>query len=156
MKKVISFGKFAVDSKRRINEIKVTIELKYDKGKDFPVFSASGEVWDNKKWDNDIIMGGQCLDTLAEYVKTPLFTEIYDLWQKYHLNDLNAGTPEQTAYLDAKQAEGWKYDYKQACDMLSAAGLNPVNFNGQPYYYGHAWIYRAIPEEDLNRIKALF
>ena len=88
MKKTFKFGEFAIaDKKIKNNEITITIELKdSEKGK---TFSACGYVWNSKH--TDIIMGGQCIDDLEQYLKNnKTYLTILELWQKYHLNDMHA------------------------------------------------------------------
>ena len=88
MKKTFNFGKRAImNPKIKNNEVTITIELeKKEKGL---VFSACGDVWNSKH--TDIVMGGQCLDSLYPYLKNnKKYLEILDLWKKYHLNDMNA------------------------------------------------------------------
>ena len=88
MKKTFNFGKKAVANPRiKNNEVTITIELRdTDKGLEF---SASGYVWNSKH--TDIIMGGQCIDDLGKYLRgNKVYKEILDLWQKYHLNGMNA------------------------------------------------------------------
>ena len=82
MKKTFNFGEFAVVNKKvKNNKITITIELKDSKkGK---IFSACGNVWDGKR--TDIIMGGQCIDDLGQYLKNnKTYLTILELWQKYH------------------------------------------------------------------------
>ena len=88
MKNTISFGKYAIYSNKKINEVTVSIELREKDNK--PVLSICGNVWNIRH--TDILMGGQCLDELAKYIDCPLFKEIYRLWKNYHLNDMHAGT----------------------------------------------------------------
>ena len=66
-------------------------------------FSASG-LHDQqfcpsmKDWDYQC--AGQCLDTIAEkWWQSKKVQTIVKLWRKYHLNDMNAGSPKQTEYL---------------------------------------------------------
>jgi hypothetical protein len=122
-------------------------------------FSVCGTVYNRLK--TDCYMGGQCLDEIARYIKTPLFKEIYTLWKKYHLNSMNAGTPEQTAAIEEWKKQGNKYDYTKVCEYLKSIGLYEVNYTGlsvgkvynnEPYKYGHGWLVREIPENDLKRI----
>jgi hypothetical protein len=86
---------------------------------------------------------------------------------------MNAGTPEQTEAIKKWEAEGNRYDYKAVCEYLKEIGLYevPLDKDAYPdvyereaekqetdkpvYRYGHAWLYRAIPEKDLNRIKEI-
>lgn len=178
MKKVFNFGKINYNESGRKN-CPVTVELELRKkggektftidpktkeriytGETTPIyyeFSASGTIWNAKK--TDCLEGGQCLDTIAEYIKDPLFLEIYGLWGKYHLNGMNAGTPEQK---EAIQKMGSRsYNYKTVCEYLKNIGLYEVNYTGlsigkvynnEPYKYGHAWLIREIPQDVITRI----
>lgn len=93
LKRVIKFGRIAYYSKRKIYPVEVTIELR-DSDTDKPEFVVSCEVWNSKR--TDTVMGGQCLDSVALYFKNDkLYQLILNLWKKYHLNGLNAGTAEQ-------------------------------------------------------------
>lgn len=69
----------------------VTLELK-ENTKNKPVFSASAYL---KEYGTQLELGGQCLDTIWNEFNhiirnKDLYKQIMDLWQKYHLNDLNA------------------------------------------------------------------
>ena len=127
-------------------------------------FTASGNIWNH--CHSSIYSGGQNLDEIAKYVKTPLFKKIYTFWKKYHLNGLHAGTPEQEKAISVWKSNGNEYDYKKACEMLKNCGLYEVPLtadligtrkaDGKPYRYGHGWVIDNIPEKDLEEIKNLF
>lgn len=155
MKKVFNFGKIAYYGSRKINLVTVEVGLKNDdNGR--PVFTASANVWNNLH--TGIVAGGQCLDDLAPYFKgNKLYNTILGLWERNPLNDLNPGTPEQMACIEAhrneiNEADGW---YIKELNLLKKYGLDIVEYNGKPYKYGTAWIYREIPTEDLEAIKNL-
>ena len=126
-------------------------------------FSAYGNIWNHMH--TDIYCGGQCLDEIAKYVKSPVFCQIHDFWKKYHLNGMHAGTPEQEKAIEKWEAEGNKYDYTKVCEMLKNCGLYEVSLNsrligtrnadGKPYKYGYGWVIEDIPEDDLQKILAL-
>lgn len=108
---------------------------------------------------------GQCLDEIAKHCKNSTFMAIYRLWQKYHLNGMHAGTPEQEKALERWKNAGNKYNYDGACEYLKSCGLYEVNYTGkttgrmynnEPYKYGHAWIVNDIPADDLQKINNLF
>jgi hypothetical protein len=152
MEKTFNFGKIDLyGTGRRVNLVIVKAELK-EKEEGKPVFSASAEIWNSRK--TDCICCGQCLDEVAEFVKDKTFQKLYYFWQNYHLNDMHAGTPEQEKAIDV-----WKqnnvYDYKKACEYLTAINMYEVIYEGKPYKYGHAWMYEPIPENDLAEIKSL-
>lgn len=94
MKKIFNFGKIDFDNVGRDVNI-VTVECEYTTEKDQKRFTASGNIWNASR--RDVICGGQCLDTIAEYIKTPLFMEILRLWRLYHLNDMHPECEHQAA-----------------------------------------------------------
>lgn len=150
----ISFGK--VDGYKigkRNCEVTLEVELRKDK-EGRPVFSACGNLWNNLH--TDIIWGGQCIDDLANEFpslrRNKLYMEILDLWKKHHLNDMNAGTPEQEEAVEWYRKHNGSYDYTKVCDYLKEKGLYEVDLNGEKYRYGSSWLYREIPEGDLRRI----
>ena len=116
-----------------------------------PCFSVCGDVKRRTRY----VAGGQCLDDMLPFLKgNSFFTKVHDYWKKYHLNDLTAGTPEQEQAIASAKAEGkLKYPcsdyYKECCDYLSSIGLYEVMLDGEPYKYGHKWLYRPIPNEVL-------
>lgn len=82
-------------------EAALTWELRQDGDK--LEFSACGEVWNPLK--TDIVQGGQCVDELAAlFQRDVLAQRIRRTWAAYHLNEMNAGTPEQSAALEAGRA----------------------------------------------------
>lgn len=163
--KVIELGKVDMEaywSKSRDSknfEYPVTIEvtLKYDPDKG-PVFSACGNIWEKDR--SDIIIGGQCFDTLAQtdIANDPTFIEVYRLWKLYHLNDMHAGTPEQEDAIRQGVKNGElsrNADYTTTVQYLKDKNLYEVPLNGTTYRYGHAWLYEPIPKEDLDKIQEL-
>lgn len=106
----------------------------------------------------DCDFGGQCLDDeyftkLAE--KNYLVKEIVRLWKAYHLNDMNAGTPKQTEVLD-DYFKDKSYDYEVARKVLEENNLLFDTLeDGTKYEYGTSWLYRPIPEKDLEEIKLI-
>ena len=68
---------------------------------------------------------------------------------------MHAGTIDQESAIAAWEAKGNRYDYTAVCDMLRGLGLYEVEVDGKPYKYGHSWLYRAIPEGDLDRINEI-
>ena len=180
MKKTFNFGKIDyMDRGRKDCTVDVTISLEekggekvLDKDGNFTgdycnkyvEFTASGHIWNNLH--TNYYSGGQNLDEIAEYIKTPLFQKIYTFWEKYHLNGMHAGTPEQEEAIEKWEAEGNKYDYEKACEMLKKCALYEVPLNadligtrkayGKPYKYGQGWVIENIPENDLEEIRNLF
>lgn len=146
---------------KKINSVDLKIELENEingfTGEEYKSFTVSGNIWSSNH--TDICCGGQCLETIAEYIKNnEEFDFIYDMWQKYHLNGLHAGTKEQESVLKKATENGilsscGANNYKECCDYLKEIGLYEVEVNGKPYKYGTGWLHENIPEEDLERIE---
>lgn len=138
MQRVISFGKVAYTGNRKSYEVTLEIELDY-KDKNKPVFSVCGNVWNTHH--TDIVMGGQCIDGVwQEYKhqlhKPVLYKKIMGLWQRNHLNDLQAGCIHQRML---------QWDNRYISEKCPYCG----------YKYGTAWLYKPIPFRDLYAIKKL-
>jgi hypothetical protein len=143
MKRVFEFGKIAYEGERKENL--VTVEVGLQKKKEGYVFSACCCVWNKNK--TDIFRGGQCFDGLLQYINQlddkKLFVEIWELWKKWHLNDMHAGTEKQE-----KALKNFNGDYKAQCEYLEKKGL----LIDDGYKYGTSWLFRKIDKNDLIRI----
>lgn len=149
------FPKIAYTSKRRINLPTLEVDF-YHNSKGQYVFSVCGEIWNSRH--TDCITCGQCLDTMDEIPElhhNPLFAKIYRLWKLYHLNDCHAGTELQESsvneYRDVCRISHKHCDYDGICAYLKEKGCYIDN----GYQYGSAWLWRAIPDEDLDIIGEL-
>ena len=184
MKKTFNFGKIKCTNKsKRVNEVEITVELRNRGGEqtftvdrktgektilgrtpEYVELSICGTVWNARH--TDCVMGGQCLDSIAEYrdqLSDPeLFDTILDLWHKYHLNGMHAGTPEQEAAIEEWKAAGNRYEYAAVCDMLRDRGLYEINYTGisvgrryenEPYKYGHGWLVQELPGDVLLKVE---
>lgn len=77
------------------------------------------------------------------------------VWDRWHLNDMTAGSPAQEEWLRANPVEAKypKSHYEEACKALAAAGLHPDPSNG--YKYGSAWLLEEVPEDVLKFLAGL-
>lgn len=105
---------------------------------------------------------GQCREAITGIKFKPAWdvdcARLYEVWNEWHLNELTAGSPAQTAFLKANPIEGHLDHYNSACAALTLAGLNPdagYIHKGEPYRYGTAWLRRTVPEEVLEFLHAL-
>ena len=106
MKRTFDFG--CIDFKGRGKAVNhVTVEMEYKTNGDKKCFSVCGKVWNARH--SDIVCGGQCLDTIALYINNPVFSEIYRLWELYHLNDMHPECVHQ-------HADGW---HKKASEEVT-------------------------------------
>lgn len=151
-RKVISFGKHAIYSVRKINEVTIELELRKD-DKSRLEFSASGNVWNGSH--TDIMMGGQCIDSILKECRAlrsnKLCLEIEGLWKRNHLNGMHAGTEKQEKALEEMPTDEKYQGYNEICAFLESKGL----LVDDGYKYGTAWLYREISDEDLKRIEEI-
>ena len=125
---------------------KVTVQLK--ESKKGVIFSVCGDIIN--------MSSGQNIEELNIYFgEKPLFKEIYTLWKKHHLNDMNAGTVKQENAINEQEYLYGKMDYSAECGYLKSINLFEVPLNGEVYKYGSKWLYREIPDHDLRRIENL-
>ena len=66
-----------------------------------PYFSVCGELWNNLH--TDIIRGGQCVGELymTYFADSSFFKTIYELWQKYHLRDIDSIPADDLAVINS-------------------------------------------------------
>lgn len=83
----------------------------------------------------------------------PMVARLLDIWQRWHLNDMRAGSPAQEEFLRTNPV-AFKYPeshYEKASEALAAAGLNP---DADGYKYGHAWKREAVPADVIAELQA--
>lgn len=129
---------------RKVNQGYLELDLKNG------VFSARGGIKNGRGTDS--IIGGQALDDMAPYFKDNKdFNTIRDMWKKYHLNDMHAGTEKQESALEKKFGNRNASDYDKHVEYLKSVGL----YEDNGYKYGTGWLKRDIPTNDLKKIKDL-
>ena len=152
MKKTIQFGKVDYMNNGKKNCL-IEVELNFDGVR----FSASGTIWNHLK--TDCYSAGQNLDTIKKFLpNNKLFNKIYNIWKKYHLNDLTAGSPKQVEYLESITKPEDAEFYKWECEELEKVNLlhdASYLYNGKPYKYGTAWLTTEIPTEVKQEINNL-
>lgn len=103
---------------------------------------------------------GQCQNSLLEITEydndwsKEKVEELFSIWERWHLNDMRAGSPKQEEFLRMNPVQ-YKYPqsyFVEACRALSMAGLHPDPETG--YRYGSAWIYEKIPESVLDTLRS--
>lgn len=89
---------------------------------------------------------------------TESIREFLAVWDRWHLNDMRAGSPDQEKFLRDNPIKGVMDHYTRACKALESAGLQPDSNlirNGQPYKYGSAWLLEEVPTEVIEYLSAL-
>ena len=100
MRREFSFGKFAYNGKRKVNEVTLEVELREWNG--YPEFTAHAMVWNSVH--TDIVSGGQMIDKLYNRFATlgdsVLYKTIMQLWKKYHLHNISDIPAEDKELID--------------------------------------------------------
>lgn len=159
--KEIEFGKIAyTNENRKSNLVTLRVGLtKHSESDKLDIYGKklngyyslgiSASVYNQTK--TYIVAGGQCLDELIKHESlksSDLFVKLYNIWKRWHLNDLHAGLKVQTDFIKDNIKE---YDYTRACRLLKAADLYEIN----GYKYGHGWLVEELPSEVVEFIKGL-
>jgi hypothetical protein len=104
-----------------------------------------------------IVMHEWQIEEYAPNWTPALETQFRAVWDMWHLNDMQAGTPAQMAHLRALEAQGrdWRKEgatshYHWALAELDAAGLNP-----QGGEYGRRWYRVEVPGDVLAFLQSL-
>ena len=105
---------------------------------------------------------GQIVDSvrdvphLAEGWTPGMITRLVEVWERWHLNDMQAGSPRQRAWLEANPISVTypESHYVVACERLAAADLNPDTEHGD-YAYGSAWLREEVPEDVIEFLAGL-
>lgn len=102
----------------------------------------------------------ETLDRLAFYAPgwdADSVRRFKECWERWHLNDMHAGTPAQEAAVKAWLDEDNRpYDYDRVCLMLQGKNLNPDKSNQrEAYLYGTRWLFEAVPLDVLEYLEGL-
>ena len=170
-KAVLSLPKVAAYGKRRIHSVTLELELRkahWYCGKrtvelepareDLLELTICGEIKNGN--GGGFYSGGQNISEVVSYYPTKRLQRIQEIWERYHLNGMKAGTSKQKEVLDAhkktlskKEREEFNQDHYANClKVLEAAGLK----EDRGYTYGSAWLIEEIPADIIEEIKALF
>lgn len=149
-RKTLDFGKVDYNGSGRKN-CRVTVEVELREQNGNLELSICGSVWN--PGETDIYSGGQNLDQLVELVPTAKMRRIHEVWQRWHLNAMKAGTPAQEAFLRLRKADFPGYPtsyYDWAKDVLRSHGLQPDN----GYSYGSAWLTEELPADIIAEVRS--
>lgn len=110
------------------------------------VLSIYGDMYTGKTYKR-LECWGQIYDCFV--AKTPAQKKLVEFWKKHHLNDLKAGTKEQTELLEEyRKTAANKYDYTEECKYLEEKGM----LVDRGYKYGTSWLCTTFPKEELLTI----
>lgn len=156
-------------------EIKWSNRLNPHRGPDLSITGVVGPRKDGNCFGSCGQIDPIAIDELAPGWTVEMVAKLNEIWGRWHLNGMRAGSPRQEAHLrqlKAGGAEPWRDSdprwtpsnvpdhYAWAQIVLAEAGLQPdLEFNhptkNVPYMYGHAWISEELPAEVLDWLFAL-
>lgn len=79
-------------------------------------------------------------------------SRLHSVWNRWHLNDMRAGTPAQEEFLRSNPQINKGY-FAGVLDELEKAGLNPDPTTGD--LYGHKWHHEEVPVDVLKFLAQL-
>jgi hypothetical protein len=124
-------------------------------------FSMSASIWNPR--ETDIYCGGQCVDEVVAYFpRNATAQRMAEIWRRWHLNHMKAGSPAQAAHLRTLGEwtygrDGFNSHYDWACEKLKEVGLlEDASYlhNGKPYRYGSAWLKEELPADVRAEIES--
>lgn len=118
-------------------------------------FAITSDIWQPQR--GDIIEGGATVEPLTKVIKSVLHghsgryargmnratVEALVSLEEWHLNAMTAGCSHQTVVWEDEP-------YRQPSLTLT----KPCPITG--YRYGHAWLVRPLPDDLVDRVRALF
>lgn len=123
----------------------VTVNKRYD-------FSMTGDVrsktgaWEGGGQVGDYLYGSEPYTKKGGATVEADPARVAELWDKNHLNGLNAGTPYQDAWIRNREEElGRKMTSNERLDETP-------NDPQTDYKYGRAWLYRDVPADDIAEV----
>ena len=124
----------------------LTIDLEPVPGGTYTELSITGDVYEKSghRWRE--VAGGQIHEELLErFGDDPYVARLVEIWKRWHLNGLRAGTRAQADFLREHPVNAVypASHYDLALEALTAAGLNP----DRDYKYGKAWLVELLPDE---------
>jgi len=138
---ILDFGKVDYSGwhGRKINRVTIEITLTDER------LSIVGAIWNGPGTDH--ISSGQNREEITRlFPDDAKVARIVEVWHRWHLNDMHAGTPAQEALLAEHKDEFPGYPvshYDWACTLLEAHGL----LRDDGYKYGSAWLSEPLPAE---------
>lgn len=99
---------------------------------------------------------GQVYEYLTTDKSAPGFTRFHChklqyIWERWHLNDMKAGTPRQEEAVRNWKRNNLNKGYNEACEMLSELGI----LVDDGYRYGTSWLKEEVPVDVLEWLFSL-
>ncbi len=97
-----------------------------------------------------IVMHEWHISDYAPRWNAELVARFREVWERWHLNDMRAGSPAQESFIRTWKVSN-SYSYERACAALKAANL----YDDNGYTYGSAWKTEEIPAEVADFLSLL-
>lgn len=150
-------------TKLTVNGLTLNIELKTKVCRDYSDFQEKEMVCLSISGSKKGYGSGQCLGYIKQRILMGSFNprltkaqtnevlNIINIWEKYHLNDMKAGTINQEKFI--KENYKGAYDYNKVCELLKENNLlEDVYMNCQNYKYGTSWLCEEIPTSVIDSL----
>ncbi|MCV0393682.1 MAG: hypothetical protein K5790_10410 [Nitrosopumilus sp.] len=121
----------------------------------------SGGIWNSNH--SDITTGGQIQDTLREQfekgnikvngISDEEFRKLLDVWDRWHLNDLNAGTKKQESIIDEHINDSKYAHLDEFYDRKVQILKDNDAYVDNGYQWGSAWLYEPLPDDIIDFVK---
>lgn len=162
MKRILHFGEIDYNNSGRRNcEVTIEVEIRdTDKGKEL---SICGNIWNPRH--TILYSGGQNLDTIAKYIHTPKMKRIVEIWQRWHLNGMQAGCEHQREWVNEripseelpnryanKDKDGIYAIWVKPSEHPKGLLTKPCPICG--YKYGTAWLMEQLPDEIISEVES--
>lgn len=153
---------------RNLNRVAVTVELRHKVNtvapyldvdlnpcREYVELSMTGEIWNAA--GTDCASCGQNLEEIGKlFPDKRAVQRLVEIWGRWHLNGMKAGTRLQEAYLRDNPVTDRLDHYTKACAALEKANLLHVTGpDGRNYKYGAAWLVERLPDEIAAEVRAL-
>lgn len=130
----------------------------------FNRFTMTAGFWERRgprgRWREDCF--GQCRTEVREFAaeckpaERAALERLCELAERWHLNDLQAGTEAQSAAVkEAEQTAGEPWNalnwFDSACAALKRRGL----YEDRGYKFGDKWLVRRLPRDVISEITTL-
>ena len=113
--------------------------------------SAGQAIMAFREYDSRGEMSIRDIDPSEDW-ETDMIRRFLDIWDRWHLNDMKAGSPAQEEYLRQNPVQHHESYYEKAKAALAAAGLEPDS-NG--YSYGSSWVCHRVPDKVVEFLRNL-
>jgi hypothetical protein len=128
-----------------------TLDIEINDKDSFKSLSIRGTYFTGKKLlksEKNLLGWGQIHDEVKEIIPARL----YEIWKRWHLNDMRAGTFVQEEILRQAKVSGIEFnDYDDACNYLERFDA----LLDEGYKYGSKWLKEELPQQVIDYIYCL-